>query len=69
MRVSNNRGNSVLYGGASLSSLKNATGYVSKLGSSYTAQDFSQYLDIVRGVTETSARYGTCGMALPALNM
>lgn len=49
MRVSNNRGNSVLYGGASLSSLKNATGYVSKLGSSYTAQDFSQYLDIVRG--------------------
>lgn len=49
MRVSNNRGNSVLYGGASLSSLKNATGYVSKLGSSYTAQDFSQYLDIVQG--------------------
>lgn len=49
MCVSNNRGNSVLYGGASLSSLKNATGYVSKLGSSYTAQDFSQYLDIVQG--------------------
>lgn len=49
MCVSNNRGNSVLYGGSSLSSLKNATGYVSKLGSSYTAQDFSQYLDIVRG--------------------
>lgn len=49
MRVSNNRGNSVLYGGAALSSLKNATGYVSKLGSSYTAQDFSQYLDIVQG--------------------
>ncbi|MCD8062812.1 MAG: RHS repeat-associated core domain-containing protein [Akkermansiaceae bacterium] len=48
MKVRNGGGNTVMYGGPSVSALGMATGYVSQLGTSYTAQDFSKYLDVVR---------------------
>lgn len=48
MQVSNGRGNTVSYGGPLVSALGAATGYRTKLGSSWTAQDFSKYLDVVR---------------------
>lgn len=52
MRVSNGRGNTVMYGGPSVSALGAASGYQTKLGSSWTAQDFSKYLDVVRGADD-----------------
>lgn len=52
MRVSNARGNTVMYGAPSVSALGSATGYRTKLGSSWTAQDFSKYLDVVRGADD-----------------
>lgn len=48
MQVSNGKGNTVSYGGPLVSALGAATGYRTKLGSSWTAQDFSKYLDVVR---------------------
>ena len=52
MRVSNARGNTVIYGGSSVSALGAASGYRTKLGSSWTAQDFANYLDIVRSADD-----------------
>ena len=52
MRVSNAKGNTVIYGGSSVSALGAASGYRTKLGSSWTAQDFANYLDIVRSADD-----------------
>ena len=52
MRVSNAGGNTVIYGGSSVSALGAASGYRTKLGSSWTAQDFANYLDIVRSADD-----------------
>ena len=52
MRVSNAGGNTVIYGGSSVSALGAASGYRTRLGSSWTAQDFANYLDIVRSADD-----------------
>ena len=52
MRVSNAGGNTVIYGGSSVSALGAASGYRTRLGSSWTAQDFTNYLDIVRSADD-----------------
>lgn len=53
MKVGNSRGHTVMYGGPSVSGLGAATGYQTKLGSSWSAQDFSRYLDVVRAADDS----------------
>lgn len=48
INVSSGNGNTVSYAGASVSGLGSATAYQTKLGSTWTAEEFSRYLDIVR---------------------